>query len=86
MTLGTRAVLHTARKWKKDAAAFLPASFHHNFGVVRAGDCRRTGGTGRGTARHHRGQLYRRTRICLPEVGQMAAAVLIVHKNLFQRI
>ena len=31
-------------KMEKDAAAFLPASFHHNVGVVRAGDCRRAGG------------------------------------------
>ena len=29
---------------EKDAAAFLPASLYYDFGVVRAGDCRCTGG------------------------------------------
>ena len=45
-------------KMEKDAAAFLPASLYYDFGVVGAGDCRRTGGAVGRTAGRDRSQFY----------------------------
>ena len=58
MNLGLRAILYTVRKWKKNAAGILPAFSNQHTGIIRSGDCRRTGGTDRGSPGNHQSQLH----------------------------
>ena len=85
MTLGTRAILHTARKWKKTLLLFCLLLFITTLvlsGLAIADAQEEQAEELRGTT----GASFTVERDLSPEVGQMAAAVLIVHKNLFQRI
>ena len=62
MNLGIRAILYSARKWKKTLLVFFLLLAITTLVLSGAGDCRCTGRTGRGSPGNHRGQLYRGAR------------------------
>ena len=59
MNLGIRAILYSARKWKKTLLVFFLLLAITTLVLVRPCHSRRSGGTGRGSPGNHRGQLYR---------------------------
>ena len=82
--LGIRAVLHTARKWKKDLAGVLPAPGHYHPGFKS--------GLAIADAQEEQAEELRGVtgtslpwnETYLPEVGQAAMAAHIALRNLFQ--